>query len=146
MKKLIVLLCSLFLVGCEVEEEDDTAVEMQGNKLTGTFMLQAEPGYIRPDNEEDARVYIINTNNNTVHIEGQGKSFTREDIELMEEGMTGEELEELFGMQEAEDPQHDLTYLEAPKDVVVLEYADERLEFTALSDSFLNQSLVYAID
>ena len=137
----LLLFCSLFLVGCTVvedssQENNETAFQEQENKLTGTFMLKAEHGYIQPDNEEDAKVYIINTTENTVHIEGQGKSFSREDREIMGEGLVGEEMEELFGEIEVSEPEHDLTYLEATKYLIVIEYEDQRVEFTGLSESF----------
>lgn len=130
---------TIILAGCSIEEiQDNNEAEMQGDsiELTGTIELQAEPGYIKPDNEEDASVYIINTHANTVYIDGKGKSYTKDDLENIGESMTGEELEEMFGNMEADDPEHEITFLEATKDEIILEYDDKRIVFTGLSDSF----------
>lgn len=125
MKKLIIVFFSLFLVGCGAEEE----------AIMGTFMLQAESGYIARDNEEDAEVYIIDTYTNEVYVDGKGKKFTKEERARFEE-MTSEERDELIGPEEADDPVYTIKSLEVTKEFIMLEYADERVEFKALSDSY----------
>lgn len=79
MKKILLVFLSLFFVGCAAEQEE---------ALVGTFMLQAESGYISRDNDQDASVYIIDTYTNEVYIDGKGKKFTKEERERFEK-MTG---------------------------------------------------------
>lgn len=126
MRKSVVIILFLFLTGCVREKEE---------KIVGTFMLRAESEFITPENDQDARVYIIDTYSNTVYIEGKGKTFTKEEREQFE-SMTAEEREELIGPEVAEDPLHQIKSLDATKDAIVLEYDDEQVEFKALSQSF----------
>lgn len=127
MKKYLLILLSLLFLGCAAEQEEEA--------IMGTFMLKAESGYIAPENEEDADVYIIDTYTNEVYVDGKGKKFTREERERFEI-MTSEERQELIGPEEAEDPMYKIKTLKATKEVIILEYADELVEFTALSDSY----------
>lgn len=141
MKGVILILLSLLLSGCAIEQEKvDNDMPINGIRdqeeiITGTFMLQAEPGYISADNEKDAEVYIIDTDNNEVYVSGKGRSYTVEELERFEE-MTPEEIDEFIGSEEAEDPLHDIKSLDATRDSIILEYEDEKVEFTALSKSF----------
>lgn len=127
MKKYLLVFLSLFFVGCAMKQEEEA--------MMGTFILQAEPGYIAPENEVDAAVYIIDTYTNEVYIDGKGKTFTREERERFED-MTSEKRQELIGPVETEGPMYKIKFLEATKETIIIEYADELLEFTALSDSY----------
>lgn len=126
MKKYLLVILSLFFVGCATEQPVD---------LMGTFMLKAESGYIAPENEEDAEVYIIDTYASEVYVDGKGRTFTREERERFET-MSPEERDELIKPVDTEGPRYELKNLEATKERIILEYADELVEFTALSDSY----------
>lgn len=139
MKRLLIAI-SLLLVGCASNEKmtdnrsNQHSVQEQSDELPATFMLEADPSYLPPDNEQDAVVYIVDQHINKVHVRVPGKSFTEEELEQID-GMTAEEIDELIGLEEEEDPLHEIKYLEATRDFIVLEYTDERCEFTALSES-----------
>lgn len=139
MKKIIIAMLSLSLVACAIEEEqvekeapDQSSVQGQEEVLTGTFMLRAESGYISRDNDRDAEIYIINTDSNEVYIAGKGKKLTREDRERFE-SMSEEERAELIVAEE--DPLFEIISLEATSDLIILEYEEETVTFTALSSS-----------
>lgn len=137
---ILFLFSIFFLTGCSIEpekiENDRTEeIGVQEQLLTGTFSLQAEPGYISAKNDRDAEIYIIDMNNDEVYVQGKGKAYTAEDLERLDE-MTAEEKSDFFDSQEVEDSLHEIKALKATKDLIVLEYDDEIVEFTALSDSF----------
>lgn len=127
MKNSLLVLLSILCVGCSAKQEDEVII--------GTFMLQAESGYIARDNDQDAEVYIIDTYTNEVYVDGKGKKFTKEERERFEE-MTPEERQEFIGPEETEGPAYTIKSLETTKEAIILEYADELIEFTALSDSY----------
>lgn len=137
MRSFIVVLLSLLLVGCAIEPEKvenntNNQSSVQEGNLTGTFMLKADLGYISADNDRDAEIYIINTDNNEVYIAGKGKKYTKEDLERLQ-SMTEEEIDEFIGPEE--DPLFKIISLEATRDLIVLEYEEETVNFTALSNS-----------
>lgn len=139
MRCLIGVLLSLLLTGCAIEPEkvennpnDQVSVQEQEENLAGTFMLQAESGYISADNNRDAEIYIINTDNNEVYIAGKGKKYTKEDLEQLQ-SMTEEEIDEFIGPEE--NPLFKIIFLEATRDLIVLEYEEETVTFRALSNS-----------
>lgn len=143
MKKIVITILSLSLVACAIEENQDQkqvengvtnqeSIQERGKDLTGTFMLDAESGYISADNDRDAEVYIINTDSNEVYIAGKGETFTKEEREQFE-SMTEEERDELVITEE--DPLFEIISLEATRDLIILEYEEDTVIFTALSDS-----------
>lgn len=127
MKKFLFILLSILFVGCAAEQEEEV--------MQGTFMLKAESGYIAPENEEDAVVYIIDTYMDEVYVDGKGKTFTREEREKFET-MTSEEREALIKPVAVDGPTYKIKSLEITEKTIVLSYAEEFVEFTALSDSY----------
>lgn len=125
---------TLSLVACSIEQEkvEDNTTDQKEEALTETFMLKAESGYISSDNDQDAEVYIINTDSNEVYIAGKGKTYTKEDRERFE-SMTEEERDELIVLEE--DPLFKIISLEATRDLIILEYEEDTVTFTALSSS-----------
>ena len=124
MKKIVVLLITFLLAGCGAEE------------ITGTFTLDAAPGFIREDNYETPKKYIIERNYDKVFVDKNVQGFTDEELAAMAE-MTPEEFKEFIDNQSvAEDPIYDITMIEATTEEIVLEYEGERVVFTALSESY----------
>lgn len=120
----MLLLLTLFLAGCGGEE------------ITGNFTLEAADGFVYRTNYETPHTYIIESNNEKVFVERYVPGFTDEEREAFGE-MTPEEQNEFIDNQPVvEDPIYDITVLNATKDKIVLEYENERLVFTALSDSY----------
>lgn len=129
MKKLVVLLFSIVLAGCGAES------------LTGSFKLEAAQGYVtNSHNTHVPRTYIIDTLNEKVYIEKIDGGYTDEELAAMED-MTDEEFSDFVksiadNNPVYEEPLYDLTFLEATKDEIIIEYEGERVEFIALSDSY----------
>lgn len=124
MKKILLLLFTVLLAGCGSES------------ISGTFTLEAAQGFVNHDNTETPHTYVIESDTNQVYVDTYSESFTDEELEAFR-AMSAEERAEYFENQPiAEEPLYDLTVLEATKDEIILEYEDERVIFTALSDSY----------
>lgn len=123
MKK-ILLLFTLLLAGCG------------GDAITGTFTLEAADGFVYQTNYETPHTYIIESNNEKVFVERYVEGWSDEEREAFST-MTAEERDEFIDNQPVvENPIYVITVLDATKDKIVLEYDDERLVFTTLSDSY----------
>ena len=128
MKKLILIVFSLFLVGCGTEE------------MTGSFKLSAAQGYVNSESDIGTpHTYIIDTSKNEVYVETFEEAFTAEDLEAIEE-MSDEEFADFIDSQPVyEEPLYEISFLEATVDEIILEYEGERVEFTSLSDSYFER-------
>lgn len=146
MKKSIILLFCAFLVGCAVEpekkvSEENNHIEESEEKISGSFMLKADPAYIKGKKADEVEVYIIEQDNNQVYVKDNLGQLTEEQLEKMKEmeeeseSMTAEEIDEVIGIEEAEDPIHEIKYLDTNREMIILEYEDKKIEFIALSPS-----------
>lgn len=128
MKKLILIVFSLFLVGCGTEE------------ITGSFKLSAADGYQnRPSAVGTPHTYIIDTNSKEVFVDVIEEGFTKEDLEAIEE-MSEEEFADFINNQPIyEEPLYAIDFIEATKDEIILEYEGERETFTALSETYFER-------
>lgn len=123
MRKIIALLFTLLLAGCGADS------------ISGTFTLEAAQGYVTRDDAETPYRYIIESENNQVYVARNGLVFTAEELAALDE-MTPEKQHEFFGSRpEPAEPLNEITFLEATKEEIILKYDDERVVFTALSDS-----------
>lgn len=111
-------------MGCGAEE------------ITGNFKLTAAQGFVYQDNYETPHTYVIDRNREEVYVDTYIEGFTDEERAAIEE-MTTEEFDEFLDSQPViEDPLYEIKLLDATKEKIILEYEDERIEFTALSDSY----------
>ncbi len=102
--------------------------------MKNPFMLKVDQSYLSGKNEEAAEVYIIDPSNNEVYVEGLGKDLTEEELEAMED-MSAEEIDDFLGLDEVEEPIHEINFFERTEDSIVLEYDEEKLIFTELSET-----------
>lgn len=124
MKKYVLFIFSIFLVGCGAEE------------ITGNFKLTAAQGYVNQDNYETPHTYVIDRDREEVYVDTYIEGFTDEEREAIE-NMSSEEFDEFIDSRPVpEDPLYEIKMLDATKEKIILEYEDERIEFTALSDSY----------
>lgn len=124
MKKYVLFLFSIFLIGCGAEEID------------GNFELTAAQGFVGQNNYETPHTYVIDRNQEKVYIDTHLEGFTDEEREAFE-SMSSEEFNDFINNQPVpEEPLYAITLLEATKEEIVLEYEGERVVFTALSDSY----------
>lgn len=124
MKKVVFLLFSLLLAGCGAEQ------------ITGSFKLTAAQGYVSDDNYETPHTYIIDSMSELVYVDRNEAGFTTEELEAMK-SMSEEEVAEFVESKPVfEEPLYDIQFLDATKEEIILEYEGERVEFTALSDSY----------
>lgn len=139
MKNKLFVLFSFLLVGCAIEEKnnpvDEETTQEQSQEFTETFMLKVDPTYMPKDNDTDAEIYIIDPNNMEVYVQGTDRSYTKEELEMIEE-MTDEELDEFFDDGPVEDSIRKIKTLKATREEIVISYDDVELIFTALSDSY----------
>lgn len=139
MKNKLLVVFSFLLVGCAIEEKnnpvDEEMGQEQNQQLTETFMLKVDPTYMPKNNDTDAKVYVIDPTNMEVYVEGIDRSYTKEELEMIEE-MTDEELDEFFNDGQVEDPIKKIKTLKATREEIVISYDDVEVVFTALSDSY----------
>lgn len=128
MKKIALLLFSLFLVGCGAEE------------MTGSFKLTAADGYAnRSSAVGTPHTYIIDTDSQEVFVDVIQEGFTQEDLEAID-NMSEEEFADFINNQPIyEEPLYPIDFLEATKDEIILEYEGERETFTALSETYFER-------
>lgn len=146
MKYSIIIILSILLVGCAVSQEnveeklmneEVTIGETNENEaLASSFKLSAAQGFVKDDNYEVPHTYIIDPDKLEVFVHYQEEGFTDEDREMIT-NMSDEEAEEYSSNQpEYEEPIYGITFLEAKKDEIVMEYEGEQVVFIALSDSY----------
>jgi hypothetical protein len=106
----------IVLTGCGAEQ------------ISGSFKLSAAPGYVNPQTEfEMPHTYIIDTESKQVYVDHHHDSS----------GMTPEEIiENAEELPVYEEPLYEITSLNATNEEIILEYEEEQVEFTALSDSY----------
>ena len=121
---MVVMIFTLLLAGCGAEQ------------ITGTFTLNAAQGYVNHDNTETPKLYIVERNNNKVFVDKNSEGFPEEVLAVWDEMSPEERAEFIDNQPVQEDPIYDITSIEATKDEIVLEYENEQVVFTALSESY----------
>lgn len=141
MKKVIVLLLSILLVGCAMEEEKMEEAEVSEvnetiEELPAHFKLSAAQGYVPETDYETPHTYVIEADSNKVYVDIRSEGFTDEERERIT-SMSEEELEEYFDNQPVyEEPIYDVTSLDATTKEILLEYEEETIVFTGISDTY----------